>query len=128
MRSHHHLHGGVEVETADDVRTIYFLDGDELRDRCHLVAVAHLDALQCFHILGSIRFGLYHYAVHLTEAVEVGSIQTTVISLQGSQDIIGADACFLTSGSINVQLVLREVGLKEVLAELISGRASRAAV
>jgi hypothetical protein len=51
---------------------------------------------------------LYHYAVHLTEAVEVGSIQTTVISLQGSQDVIGADACFLTSGSVNVQLVLRE--------------------
>ena len=176
----------VEVETADDVRTIYFLDGDELRDRCHLVAVAHLDALQCFHILGSIRFGLYHYAVHLTEAVEVGSIQTTVISgysflggqgpsygsliiklknweerstmqnstivyatlymraqkiikeaqvlffappmipgysassdielnMQGSQDVIGADACFLTSGSVNVQLELREVRVEGCL-------------
>ena len=64
----------------------------------------------------------------LPKLLKLESIQTTVISLQGSQDIIGADACFLTSGSINVQLVLREVGLKEVLAELISGRASRAAV
>ena len=61
---------------------------------------------------------MYHYAVHLTEAVEVGSIQTTVISLQGSQDVIGADACFLTSGSVNVQLVLREVRVEGCLGRV----------
>ena len=110
--SHHHLHGCVKVETADDIRAVYLLDRYKLSDGSHLVAVAHLDAGERFQVLGCVRFGLNHDTVHLTEAVEVGSIQTAEISLHGTEDVTRAETCFLTGGRIDIQHILREVGVE----------------
>ena len=111
--SHHHLHGRVQVEAVDDIRAVDLGQLDELADGCHLSGcVAHLDALQRFHVLGGFALTLNHDAVHLTEAVEVGGIQTAVVSLHHAQDVVRFDAGTLTSGGVDVQLVLREAGVE----------------
>ena len=85
------------------------IDGNELSNRGHFIAVAHLDAGQRFQILGCFGFCLNHYTIHLTETVEVRSIQTAEVSLHGAEDIAWTDACLLTSSGVDVQHVLREV-------------------
>ena len=108
-RSNHHLDRSVHIETTDDIRAVHLLHRNELGNRSHIVTTLYLDVFQRFHILTQIRIRLHHYTVHLTEAVKVRGIQTAIISLQGRQDISWTNTGFLTGGSVDIDLILREV-------------------
>ena len=55
---------------------------------------------------------MYHHTIELTEAVEVGRIETTVVTLKSCQDVVGRNASALTLGSIYINGVFGEVGIE----------------
>ena len=61
---------------------------------------------------------MYHDAVELTVGVEVRGVETAVVALQRGEHRVGRDAGLLTLGHIDVQHILRVVGVIRGLCRL----------
>ena len=116
-----HGDGSVHVEAVDVVRPECRLNAHELGDRCHFAAVAHLDFVKALEVGALALFALYHYTVNLTETVEVGGVQTAVVTLKCGENFRGGDTGTLTFRRINVDDVLREVGVEGGLRRFYFG-------
>ena len=110
---------GEHVEAADDVGTFCGGERHELGDGSHFTAVvAHFDVVERLDVAAIGKVGLYHDAIDLTEAVEVGGIETAEVALQRGEYVGGRKAGALALRSVDVDGVLRkarvEVGLRRL--------------
>ena len=103
---------GEHVEAREALRRVDLGQGDELRDRGHVVPDAHEDVVQrrFVHTVFGVR--LDDDVVEFGEAVELGGERTAVIALQHGKDFPGGDAGALAFRGIEIHAVLREVGVE----------------
>ena len=113
---------GEHVETADDVGTFCGGERHELGDGSHFAAiVAHFDVVERLDVAAVGEIGLHHDAIDLTEAVEVGGIETAEVALQRGEHVGGRKTGALTLCSVDVDGVLREARVEVGLCRLDFG-------
>ena len=104
-----HIDRCKQVEAVDVRRSVDALHATELLNGRHACRSANIDALQRLWRHTSFGRCLNHDAVQLTIAVEVGGIQTTIVTLQRGEYRSRRDTCLLALGNVHMQHILRIV-------------------
>ena len=90
-------------------RTDYFLQRDELRERCHLVVIhSYVHVIERRRIEAVLRRSAQQDLIDLTELVEVTHIRTAAVRAQQVQHRSGGCAGTLTLDRIHMHFVFRE--------------------